>query len=189
MKDQANIKLFGHVNIRDAITGSTILTKSNAVHPQNMAIAIARSLARNSNGTIYKMSFGNGGTTINSAQQIVYKSPNTTGSSDLYNTTYEVLVDEQDSETPVTNSITFSSSPPPAITSVVTIVAVLGAGEPAGQAVADNITTDTESLFMFDEIGLKTADGLLLSHLVFSPIEKTSNRAFIVTYTLTISVS
>lgn len=189
MKDQTNVKILGHVNIRDAVTGETILTKSNAVHPQNMAIAIARSLARNSNGTIYKMCFGNGGTFFNSSQQIVYRSPNTTGASDLYNITYEVLVDEQDSETPVTNSISFSSSPSPAITSIVTITAVLGASEPAGQAVADNITTDTESLFMFDEICLKTADGLLLSHLVFSPIEKTSNRAFSITYTLTISVS
>jgi hypothetical protein len=71
----------------------------------------------------------------------------------------------------------------------VTVVALLGASEPAGQAVADNITTDPESLFVFDELGLKTADGLLLSHLVFSPIEKTANRAFIITYTLTISVS
>jgi hypothetical protein len=36
---------------------------------------------------------------------------------------------------------------------------------------------------------LKAADGSLLTHLVFSPFEKTANRAFLIIYTLTISVS
>ena len=189
MKEQLKVQILGHVNIRDAKTGALVLAKSNAVHPQNMALAIARAMSKDANGTIYKMSFGNGGTFFNSSQQIVYRSPNIIGAADLYNKTYEVLVDEQDSGTPVTNSITSSVSSAPAITSLITIVAELGASEPAGQAVADNTTTNPESLFVFDEIGLKTGDGLLLSHLVFSPIEKTSNRAFIITYTLTISVS
>ena len=189
MNDLMNVRILGHVNIRDSVTGALVMAKTNAVHPQHMAIAIARSLARDSNGSIFKMCFGNGGTFFNSSQQIVYRSPNTIGETDLYNLTYEVLVDEQDSNTPVTNSVFSSVSPSPAITSIVTIVAELGASEPAGQATADNTTTNPESFFMFDEIGLKTADGLLLSHLVFSPIEKTSNRAFIITYTLTISVS
>jgi hypothetical protein len=190
MNEHLKIKIQGHVNIRDAVTGALILAKSNAVHPQNMALAIARSLAKDANGSIFKMSFGNGGTFFNSSQQIIYRSPNTIGSlSDLYNPTHEVQVDEQDSLTPVTNSVTSAASPNPAITSMVTIVAELGPGEPIGQAVADNLTTNPESLFVFDEIGLKTQDNLLLSHLIFSPIEKTANRAFVITYTLTISVS
>ena len=189
MKESLKVQVFGHINIRDSKTGELILAKSNAVHPQNMAIAIARSLARSDNGNIYKMCYGNGGTFFNSSQQIVYRSPNTIGDTDLYSLTYEVLVDEQDVLTPVTNSVTSSVSPTPAITSMVTIIAELGASEPTGQAVSDNITTDPEALFVFDEMGLKTSDGLLLSHLIFSPIEKTANRAFIITYTLTISVS
>lgn len=189
MKELFNVQLIGQVNIRDAKTGELVMMKKNAVHPQNMAIAISRSLARDANGTIYKMCFGNGGTFFNSSNEIVYRSPNTIGSTDLYNLTYEVLVDEQSSGTPVTNSVTSAASPNPAITSIVTIIAELGPSEPSGQAVADNITTNPESNFVFDEIGLKTADGLLLSHLVFSPIEKTANRAFSITYTLTISVS
>lgn len=189
MNEHFKVQVLGHVNIRDAETGSLVLAKSNAIHPQNMAQAIARSLSRDANGSIFKMVFGNGGTFFNSSQQIVYRSPNTIGSAELYNPTYEVQVDEQDVATPATNSVTSSASPNPAITSLVTVVALLGASEPAGQAVADNITTNPESLFVFDELGLKTADGLLLSHLVFSPIEKTANRAFVITYTLTISVS
>lgn len=189
MREQLKVQILGHVKILDADTGALIIAKSNAVHPQNMAVAISRSLAKDADGGIFKMCFGNGGTFFNSSQQIVYRSPNTIGSADLYNLTYEVQVDDQSSGTPVTNTVTSAPSPNPAITSIVTIVAQLGASEPAGQAVADNITTNPESLFVFDEIGLKTEDGLLLSHLVFSPIEKTANRAFVITYTLTISVS
>jgi hypothetical protein len=189
MNEHFKVQARGHINIRDAETGSLVLAKSNAIHPQNMAIAIARALSRDSNGSIFKMSFGNGGTFFNSSNEIVYRSPNTIGATDLYNLTYEVQVDEQSVGTPVTNSVTSAPSPNPAITSIVTIIAELGPGEPSGQAVADNLTTDPESNFVFDEIGLKTSDDLLLSHLVFSPIEKTANRAFSITYTLTISVS
>lgn len=175
--------------IKDAATGELIMAKKNAVHPQNMAIAIARSLAREANGTIFKMCFGNGGTFFNSSNQIVYRSPNTLGAADLYSQTFELQADEQSGGTPVSNSVVSAPSPSPAITSVVTVVVEMGPSEPALQAVADNITTDPESSYVFDEIGLKTEDELLLSHLVFSPIEKTANRAFLITYTLTVSVS
>lgn len=189
MKDFAKITIDGLMQVRDKETNLLIRSKKNAVHPQNMALAIARSLARDTNGPVFKMCFGNGGTFFNSAGQIVYRSPNTLGDADLYNLTYEVQVDDQSSGTPVTNTVTSAASPSPAITSVVTIVAELGPGEPAGQAVADNITVDPESDFIFDEIGIKTEDDMLISHLVFSPIEKTANRAFVITYTYTISVS
>lgn len=188
-KDNISAKLLGRAIIKDSITGELLLDKSNAIHPQNMSLVIARALARDSNGSIFKLCFGNGGTFFNSSSQIVYRTPNTIGSADLYNQTYEVQVDEQSVGTPVTNSVTSSSSPSPSITSIVTIIAELTAGEPAGQAVADNITVDPESDFTFDEIGLKTEDDLLLSHLIFSPVEKTATRAWIITYTLTISVS
>lgn len=188
MNENFNIKALGSIRIVDS-DGNLVLSKKNAVHPQNMALAIARSLARDSSGSVFKLCFGNGGTFFNSSQQIVYKSPNTVGSADLYNLTYEVQVDDQDVSTPVTNSVDASASPNPSISAMVTVIAQLNASEPAGQAVSDNITTDPESNFVFDEMGLKTSDDLLLSHLVFSPIEKTANRAFTITYTLTISVS
>lgn len=189
MKQKFEVSVKGRVTIRDAATGEIVLEKDNAVHPQNMALVIARGLARETNGSIFKLGFGNGGTFFNTGGQIVYRPPNTIGAADLYNETYSVQVDEQSVGTPVTNSVTSAPSPNPAITSVVTVTAQLSASEPAGQAVADNITVDPESLYTFDEVGLKTEDDLLLSHLIFSPIEKTANRAFLITYTLTISVS
>lgn len=179
----------GRVVIHDAVTGEVMLDKKNAIHPQNMALAIARGLAHDSASNVFSLSFGNGGTFINSSSQINYRSPNTTGTADLYNATYTVQVDEQSSGTPSTNSVTSLQSPSPATTSLVVVTAQLAANEPAGQATSDNTTTSTDSAYTFDEIGLKTSDGLLLTHLIFSPIEKTANRAFLVTYTLTVSVS
>jgi len=181
--------VIGEVCIQDATTLEIIQKKKNAIHPKNMAAAIARSLSRNDNGYIFKMSFGNGGTFLNSSSKIIYRSPNVLGGADLYNPTYEVQVDSNTQGTPASNSVVSSDSPSPAITSVVTITCVLNADEPSGQAVSSNLTTDANSPYSFDELGLKTADGLLLSHLIFNPIEKTANRAFLITYTLTISVS
>lgn len=179
----------GHVRIQDAETGEVVCERKNAIHPKNMALAIARSLSRNGNGYVFKMSFGNGGTFLNSSGRIIFRSPNTLGSADLYNATYEVIVDSKTDGAPSTNSVVPSESPSPSITSVVTITCVLGANEPAGQESTSGSNTNPNSTFFFDEIGLKTSDGLLLTHLVFTPIEKTANRAFLITYTLTVSVS
>jgi len=187
--EDARFRAIGRVVIHDVVTGELVLDKKNAIHPQNMAFAIARSLARDDYGYVFKIGFGNGGTFLNSSNQINYRSPNTVGAADLYNLTYEIQVDEQTVGTPVTNSVVALQSPVPALTSLVIVTAQLNANEPAGQSIADNTTFDPNADFFFDEVGLKTADGMLLSHLVFSPIEKTGNRAFLITYTLTISVS
>lgn len=189
MNDGFNLKTHGRVKIYDVETGKLIFDKCNAIDPQNMATTIARGLARDANGYIFTLCFGNGGTFYNSSNQIVYRPPNTIGSANLYNLTYQVQVDEQTAGTPSTNSVVSTASPSPAITSIVTVTAQLNTNEPSGQALADNLTTNPTSTYTFDEMGLKTPDGLLLSHLVFSPIEKTANRAFLIIYTLTLSAS
>ncbi len=125
-----------------------------------------------------------------SAQMATSRPPGV-GASTLYNQTYSVQVDDQSAGTPNTNSVISSQSTAPAITSIITVTAELNASEPNGQASADNVTTNPNSTFTFDELGLTTNDSppLLLSHLIFSPFEKTANRAFQVIYTLTVSVS
>jgi hypothetical protein len=189
MNSSAQIRLDGHVLIEDAITGEVVLDKKNAIHPQNMAYGIARSLSRETSGTIYKMCFGNGGTFYNSGNVLVYRPPNTIGDATLYNQTYDRQVDEQSVGTPTSNYVKASVSPEPSISSVITIFCQLNANEPGGQAADDNDTTDPESAFTFDELGVKTSDGKLLTHVIFSPIEKTANRAFFITYTITVSCS
>lgn len=186
---KGHILAIGAIKIIDPFTGEVILNKKNAIHPQNLALVIARGLAHQADSTVFQLSFGNGGTFFNSSNQLVFRPPSVVGASSLYNQTYTVQVDDVDSGTPTTNSVLASSSPAPAISSIVTVQALLAPNEPAGQAVADNLTTNLDADFVFDEMCLKTKDGLMLSHLVFSPIEKTSNRAFLITYTLTISAS
>lgn len=189
-KDNINVHLTGRVLIHDAITGELLVERKNAIHPQNMALVVSRALARESNGYVFELAFGNGGTFLNTSNALVYKAPNIIGlAATLYNQTYSVQVDEISSGTPVTNSVAAIPSPAPALTALVVVTAQLSALEPLGQAVADNLTTDPEGAFVFDEIGLKSPDGLLLSHLVFSPIEKTANRAWLITYTITVSAS
>lgn len=190
MIEPISIGIKGHVIIKDLETNEIVLDKTNAIHPQNMASLISRAISRDLHGYISTLEFGNGGTFLNSSQQLVYRPPNIVGSAVLYNPTYLVQVDDFSVGTPPTNSVTSASSTPPAITSVVTVTAVIPADEPNGQATADNITVDSVAApFFFDEIGLKNDAGDLLTHLVFSPFEKTSNRAFKIVYTLTISVS
>jgi len=189
VNQKTNFKLEGHVLIQDQ-DGNVILDKRNAIHPQNMTLVVARSLARMDNGYIFKMAFGNGGTFLNASSELVYKTPNIIGvSADLYNRTYEVQVDELTAGTPTANSVTAVPSPAPALTSLIIVKAQLSASEPLGQAVSDGITTDPEADFVFDELGLLSPDGLLLTHLVFNPMEKTANRAWLITYVITVGVS
>jgi hypothetical protein len=190
MLNNLNFKALGRIQIHDADTHELILDETNAVHPQNMALAIAKSFSNDSTGTIFQMAFGNGGSFFNTSNVINYRSPNVRGvDATLYNETYAVQVDSQAAGTPSTNSVVSLASPPPAITALIIVTAYLNSSEPAGQAPSDNITTNPDANFIFDELGLQTRSGLLLTHCIFSPVEKTANRSFLVTYTLTVSVS
>ena len=183
-------KIKGHVLVKDKNTNEVLVDKFNAVHPQNMAKVIARGLANESNQQIFKIALGNGGTYIDSTQSIVYNSPNIIGqSADLYNVTYTEVVDDGNSNVGIGNSVISQAAPSPDISSLVICTIQLSANEPAGQASTDGVTTNPNSAFTFDELGLKTVDGLLLSHIVFNPIEKNAQRELIISYTLTVSVS
>ena len=189
---QLKLNVVGHVKAIDKDTGEVLIDKNNAIHPQNMARVIARGLAHEPNAWVYKMGLGNGGTHIDASLNISYLPPNVTGTTaTLYNQTYSEVIDDQDVSVAPGNSAISAPSPAPAITSIVTCTLQLDANEPAGQATSDNTTTNPDSLYTFDELGLFTNDSppLMLSHLIFSPVEKTANRSILITYTLTISVS
>jgi len=101
MYEQLPIQVKGHVKIADDL-GHVLLDRDNAIHPQNMARVIARSLANEPNGNIYRIAFGNGGTETDAAYTVSYKTPNTgqddninqTFDTRLYNETYSEIVDE-----------------------------------------------------------------------------------------------
>src|SRR3546814_17077288 len=63
----------------DAESGEILLEKRNAIHFENMSIGIARSLANMGNGPIYKMCFGNGGSTVNGLGIVTYLPPHVQG--------------------------------------------------------------------------------------------------------------
>lgn len=98
--DSLSINVKGHCKIVDDL-GTILLDKDNAVHPQNMARVFARALADESNYKIWRIAYGNGGTSINAAYQIQYnpvndgQPPDAEGwQSRLYHETYSEIVDE-----------------------------------------------------------------------------------------------
>lgn len=189
-----------------------LLDKKNAIHPANMAIAIARGLSNDANHQVFKIKFGNQGTYVDVSQQIIFRPPNTTGvTADLYNPTYVEIVDDANSSVGVGNSVTYTTVPASTSTRVI-VTCVISSNEAVNRTTdeADGSTgngldgvdnTPTEGQFFFDELGLFTSGGtglpsllnedeeLMLSHLIFSPIEHTANRELTIIYTLTITVT
>ena len=172
------IEVLGHVKITDDL-GNTLLDEDNAVHPQNMARVIARALARENNYFVHRVAFGNGGTIVDAAYQITYKTPNDGQSPDtaewksqLYNETYSEIVDDSninigsgDGTSPENDPTATLSSGPGVrseeygLISKVVVEVVLNPFEPTGQTTTDilNPTESTEDAFVFDEIGLFTS--------------------------------
>ena len=96
LKDFNGIHVEGHIKIFDPVSGETFINKRNAIHYENMSIALAESLSNAGQGYIYEMSFGNGGTTVDQTGVITYLTPNSTGTNaSLYNQTYTKIVDDR----------------------------------------------------------------------------------------------
>lgn len=192
-KDTTGIHLEGHIKIHDPESGEIFINKRNAVHYENISIALAQSLANSGQGFIYKMAFGNGGTAVDPTGIITYLTPNSSGSNaSLYNESYTKVVDDRSSTNsdPTRNYIETRHVTGTNYTDVF-ITCLLDYGEPNGQQAFDN-TNNNESSFVFDELGLKsfdstgTTDGLLLTHVVFHPVLKSLNRLIQIDYTVRI---
>jgi hypothetical protein len=193
MKD-LKIAINGHITIKDILSGEILLSKHNACHFENLSVAIAESLssgtlnASDGQGFIYAMAFGNGGTTVSSTGIVTYNPPHTIGSyATLYNQTYSKVINNQFSaNTDIdNNNISWSHIPGKAYTDII-INCQLDYGEPSGQHAFDN-SNSLNTEYAFDEIGLTSLSGLLLTHVIFSPILKSSNRLLNIAYTLRIS--
>jgi len=92
-------KIEGFVKITDPTTGEVLVDKKNAIHYENISIAMAQTLSNRTSaqggGWIYEMAFGNGGSSVDPTGVITYLPPNITGqNADLYNETYAKVVDE-----------------------------------------------------------------------------------------------
>ncbi len=192
--DQSGVMIQGHIKIWDPESGEIIVDKRNAIHYENMSIALANSLANKSTGFIHELALGNGGTSVDTTGVITYLTPNSTGTNaSLYNQTYYKVIDDNSSTNKDTsrNKMEVRHTAGNKYTDIVCTL-TLDYGEPTGQEAFDN-TTDFNGDFVFDELGLKSWEGTengssnkLLTHVVFHPVQKSLNRLIQIDYTIRI---
>jgi hypothetical protein len=190
-KETTGIHVEGHIKIWDPVSAEVYVNKRNAIHYENISIGLAQSIANSGQGFIYEMAFGNGGTAVDPTGIITYLTPNSTGSNaSLYNETYTKVVDDRSSNNvdPTRNFIETRHVTGTNYTDVF-VTCLLDYGEPSGQQAFDN-ANDSNSSYIFDELGLKsystTGNSLLLTHVIFHPVQKSLNRLIQIDYTVRI---
>jgi len=180
----------GHIKIHDPNTKEVFVDKRNAIHYENMSVAMVNSLSNQGYGTVYQMIFGTGGTTVDPTGLITYLTPNTVGvNSSLYNQTYQKVVDQNaiENQDPIRNKMEIRHISGSTYSDIL-ISCLLDYGEPLDQEAFDN-SVDMNGEFVFDELGLKglgpnTSDGKLLTHVIFHPVQKSLNRLLQIDYTI-----
>ena len=180
-------KIQGFIKITDPNTGEVLVDKKNAIHYENISIAMAQTLSNRDLGYIYTMAFGNGGSSVDPTGVITYLPPNTFGqNAALYNQTYSKIVDNTSALNidPTRNYIEIRHTPGLIYTDIF-VSCLLDYAEPAGQQAFDNSST-MQGEFVFDELGLISESGKLLTHVIFSPVQKSLNRLIQIDYTIRI---
>lgn len=191
--ETGGVHLQGHIKIFDPETKEVFVDKRNAIHYENMSEALASSVANKGTNFITEMHFGNGGTTVDPTGVITYLPTNTNvQNADLYSPQYYKIVDDTNAANTdsTRNKITVTHTPGQIYTDII-VSCLLDYGEPSGQAVFDN-SQDLNGDFVFDELGLKgysssgVGTGKLLTHVIFSPVQKSLNRLIQIDYTVRI---
>lgn len=193
MQDDLKNFIKGHVLITDKETGDVLINKWNAINYENFSISLARTVANRPDSFIQEMVFGNGAATVSGTGTITYLPPNVVGTSaQLYNQTYYKVVNDISpfNTDPQNNYITTSHVSGTTYSDVI-VTCDLGVGEPANQDAFDTATSLTGP-YVFNELGLKAYDprgpglGRLLTHVIFSPVQKSLNRQLRIVYTIRI---
>ena len=191
MKDTNGVVVQGHIKIYDPETNKVYIDKRNAIHYENMSIALAESLANAGEGFINKLSLGNGGTSVDPTGVITYLTPNSTGTNaGLYNETYSKVVDDRsvNNTDPARNKLETRHVAGTNYTDII-VTCLLDYGEPNGQDAFDTAAA-SDSPYVFDELGLRsystTGEGRLITHVVFHPVQKSLNRLVQIDYTVRI---
>jgi hypothetical protein len=194
LNDSGSFHIEGHIKIFDPETKEVYIDKRNAIHYENMSVALAAALSNQGYGIIEGMSFGNGGSTVDPNGLITYLTPNNIGvNSGLYNQKYYKVVDAKNTTNldPTRNFTEIRHVRGTVYTDIFCSV-LLDFGEPSGQAAYDN-AQNMNSDFIFDEIGLRASsedgvlgNGRLLTHVIFHPVQKSLNRLIQIDYTVRI---
>ena len=189
MQDTNGVLVQGHIKIFDPESKEVYIEKRNAIHYENMSIALAESLSNAGAGFVYEMSFGNGGTSVDPTGIITYLTPNSTGTNaSLYNQTYTKVVDEKSvNNTDTARNKTEIRHVSGTNYTDILVSCFLDYGEPSGQDAFDN-ASNTDNSYVFDELGLRsyspTGAGRLITHVIFHPIQKSLNRLIQIDYTV-----
>lgn len=189
--DHLKLHVEGHVLITDVDSGEVIINRRNAIHRENMSAAIVGTMTNTTYnnghaGFIHSMAYGNYGVEIDNNGNITYNTPNVTDvTAELHNQTYFKLVDFDALADPANNTTVVHTGG--TTFSDIVITSTLDYGEPFGQNALDD-TGNHDGDFVFDEIGLVSQQGRLLTHLIFHPVQKSANRKIQIVYTVRISI-
>lgn len=187
--ETGGVSLQGHIRIFDPQTKEVFVNKRNAIHYENFSLALVNSIGNQGYGWVSEMAFGNGGSRVDPTGIITYLTPNTIGqNSTLYNQTYSKSVDAASSANlDPTRNFMESRHLIGTTYSDLLVSCLLDFGEPSGQAAFDN-SSNLDGNYVFDELGLVGYDSsggsLLLTHVIFHPIQKSLNRMIQIDYTV-----
>lgn len=179
--------IHGHVKITDRTNNIVLVDKDNQIHYENMSNSLASCVSGTGAGVIRSMAFGNGGTSVDVTGIITYLPPNTnTQQSNLYNPTYTKIINQYvDGNTDPLNNKMEIRHLAGEVYSDILISCLLDYNEPNDQAAFDT-GENTEGTYVFDELGIKSDEGKLLTHVIFHPIQKSLNRLIQIDYTIRI---
>lgn len=181
----------GHIKIYDPNSKEVFVDKRNAIHYENFSLALVNSVGNQGYGWVSQMAFGNGGSRVDPTGIITYLTPNTIGqNATLYNRTYSKSVDAASaSNLDPTRNFMEARHVIGTTYSDLMVSCLLDFGEPSGQTAFDN-SSDLNGQYVFDELGLVGYDSsgneLLLTHVIFHPVQKSLNRMIQIDYTVRI---
>ena len=183
----------GHIKIFDPETQEVFINKRNAIHYENFSIGMAQAMSNQGQGFVAEMCFGNGGSRIDPTGIITYLTPNSVGlNANLYNQTYVKTIDSNNilNLDPSRNFMEIRHITGTAYSDIL-VSCLLDFGEPSGQQAFDN-STNVDGQYVFDELGLRSYSpsgpglGMLLTHVIFHPVQKSLNRLLQIDYTVRI---
>lgn len=208
--DAAGFTAHGWVTIKDIDTGEILVEKDNAIHLGNLSAAIVMALCSQDKGHIRYMAFGNGGTRIASNGDIIYRTPNVSNirkpTDSLYNEIFqkEIVFDGDNEVNPIFSNSTYSD-----LKALVTLneievgltQQVFDRADSLAKSSIDGSLTSNNEDAVFDELSLYVAppqisgllsdnnEALMVTHLIFNPIQKAANRGLQIEYTIRIQLT
>lgn len=187
LKDCVMPKIQGYLKIYEQETNKTLFERHNDIHPENFSFCLANAISNNDEH-ISELVLGNGGVRVNASQEYLYSTPQIIGrSATLYNETYYKVVDQKSTENTDSkrNYMTVSHVSGNVFTDIL-VHCSLEKNEPTGQ----NVINDSQIIsdYSFSEVGLRTNNHKLITHLCFAPIQKQQNITLIFDYLIRIQI-